>query len=204
MPSTPELAALVTAICFAAGLNVYATVVSLGLLGRFGWIELPGQLGLLTNEWIIGACAVLWAFEFVADKIPVFDLFWNVLQTFVRVPVGALLAYAATPSLDPFWQLVAATAGGGLALAAHSGKIAARTAVTSSPEPFSNLFLSLIEDALAIFVVWFATEHPYLAAIIALAFVALVIVLIRLVYRAVRAMFRNLAARMRSSEPATT
>ena len=197
IPSTPELAALIVAISFAAGLNVYATVASLGVLGRLGWLELPGQLGALTNEWIIGGCLAVWAFEFVADKIPIVDLFWNALQTFVRVPVASVLAYQATPSLDPFWQVVAASAGGAIALAAHSGKVAAHTAVTSSPEPFSNFILSAVEDALAIFVVWFATEHPYLAAAIALFFIALVVVLIRWVYFALRAMFRAVAARMR-------
>jgi hypothetical protein len=205
IPSMPELAALIVAISFAAGLNVYATVASLGILGRLGWIELPGHLGAVTNEWIIGACLALWAFEFIADKIPIVDLFWNALQTFVRVPVASVLAYQATPSLDPFWQFVAATAGGAIALTAHSGKVAARTAVTSSPEPFSNFLLSIVEDALAIFVVWFATEHPFLAAGIALAFVGLVIVLVRWVYLALRGLFRSVAERMRStSAPATS
>ena len=91
-----HLAALVIAVSFAAGLNVYATVATLGLLARFGGLILPGELDLLSNWWIIGASGALFAIELVADKIPLLDLIWNALQTFVRVPIGAVMAYAAT------------------------------------------------------------------------------------------------------------
>jgi hypothetical protein len=118
-------------------------------------------------------------------------LLWNTLHTFVRVPVAALLAYAATSQLSPGKQLLATLLGGAIALAAHGGKTAVRAAVTPYPEPVSNITLSLGEDALAVFLTWFATRHPYWAAIIALAFVLAIVILLRWVVRAFRTMFRR-------------
>src|SRR5271156_334004 len=118
-----DLIGLVVAVSFAAGLNVYATVATLGLLARAGWVDLPSGLHLLASWWVIAACAVLFAVEFFADKIPAFDLIWNALHTFVRIPVAALIAYGATSQLSPEKQLLAALAGGVIALAAHGGKM---------------------------------------------------------------------------------
>ncbi len=170
---------------FSAGLNVYATVATLGLLARTGWVELPGALGVIENEWIIVACLMLVVIEFFADKVPVVDVAWNLLQTVVRVPVAGVLAYAATTPLDPQWQLLAAFLGSVIALIAHGGKIAAHSAVTPSPEPASNIGLSLTEDAVAIGLTWFATQYPYLAAAIAIVLLVLIVMLIRLVMRTV-------------------
>src|SRR6476469_7447897 len=155
-----ELFALLAAIGFAAGLNLYATVAALGLLARFGHLPLPPGLQLLESWPIIAASAVLFAIEFFADKIPAFDLIWNALHTFIRIPVAALLAYRATASLSPWEQLAATAVGGLIAFAAHGGKTAARAAVTASPEPLSNAALSLSEAGLAIFLTWFAPRHP--------------------------------------------
>jgi hypothetical protein len=191
-----ELVGLLVAISFAAGLNVYATVATLGLLAHVGVLALPPGLHLLTSWWVIGAAGVLFLIEFFADKIPVFDLLWNALHTFVRVPVAALIAYGATSQLSPEKQLLATLAGGAIALAAHGGKTAARAAVTPSPEPVSNISLSLGEDALAIFLTWFATQHPVLAALIVLAFLVAIVVTIRWVIRALRSLFRNAEAEL--------
>ena len=179
------------AISFAAGLNVYATLATLGLLSRFGVFELPGNLHLLQSWYIIAASLALFVIEFFADKIPYFDLIWNALHTFVRVPIAALVAYRATATLSPWEQMLAAAVGGGIALAAHGGKTAARAAVTPSPEPVSNSVLSIGEDVLAVGLTWFATKHPFLAAATAAILVAIVILLIRWVIRAVRALFRG-------------
>jgi hypothetical protein len=187
----PELFALLAAIAFAAGLNVYATVAALGLLARFGHLPLPPTLQLLETWPIIAASSTLFTIEFFADKIPAFDLLWSALHTFVRVPVAALLTYRATAQLTPTEQLVATLLGAAIALAAHSGKTAVRAAVTPSPEPFSNISLSLAEDALAISLTWLATRHPYVAGAIALALVAIVILLARVVIRALRSLFRG-------------
>ena len=186
-----EIAAALVAISFAAGLNVYATVGTLGLLAHTGVVPLPPALQILGNWWVIGASLGLFLLEFFADKVPAFDLIWNALHTFIRVPVAALLAYGATAQLSPEKQMLATLAGGLIALAAHGGKTAVRAAVTPSPEPLSNIGLSLGEDALAIFLTWFATRHPYVAASIAAAFLLAIVLLVRWVVRAVRALFRG-------------
>ena len=192
MPFSPrQLAALVVATSFASGLNVYATVATLGLLARADIVALPPSLTLVTSWWVIGASVALYLVEFVADKIPAIDLVWNALQTFVRVPVAALLAYGATVQLSFGEQLIATTAGALIALAAHGGKTAARVAVTPSPEPFSNIALSLGEDVAAVFMTWLATRHPFWAAAIAAMLLVIIVALVRAVVRAVAAVFRG-------------
>jgi len=186
-----ELFALLSAIGFAAGLNLYATVAVLGMLARFGHLPLPPGLHLLGTWPVIIASLALFGVEFFADKIPAFDLIWNALHTFVRVPVAGLLAYQATNQLSPGEQLLATLLGAAVALAAHSGKTAARAAVTPSPEPLSNITLSLSEDALAIGLTWLATRHPYVAGMLAVIFVIIVFVMVRFVIRALRALFRG-------------
>ena len=141
--SGDQVVAAVVATSFAAGLNVYATVATLGLLARAGVLGLPPALQILASWWVIGISTALFTIEFFADKIPAFDLVWNTLHTFIRIPVAALLAYRATAALSPWEQMAATAAGGVIAFAAHGGKTAARAAVTASPEPFSNAALSL-------------------------------------------------------------
>jgi Domain of unknown function (DUF4126) len=186
-----ELFALLVAIGFAAGLNLYATVAVLGLLARFGHLPLPPGLLLLAGWPVIAVSTTLFIVEFFADKIPAFDLIWNALHTFIRIPVAGLLAYQATSQLSPEHQLLATLLGAAVALIAHSGKTAARAAVTPSPEPFSNIALSLGEDVLAIALTWVATRHPYLAGTVATLFVVIIIILTRWVIRAMRALFRG-------------
>jgi hypothetical protein len=186
-----ELVALLVATSFAAGLNVYATLATLGLLAHAGVLPLPPALHLLSNWYVIAVSAVMFVIEFFADKIPAFDLLWNALHTFIRIPIAALLAYGATATLSPWEQLVATVAGGAIALASHGGKTAVRAAVTPSPEPFSNMALSLGEDGLAIFLTWFATQHPYGAIAIVGLFLIVIVVLTRWVVRALRGLFRG-------------
>lgn len=192
-----ELFAILAAIGFAAGLNVYATVAMLGLLARFGHLPLPPGLELLQGWPVIGASVALFAVEFFADKIPAFDLVWNAFHTFVRVPVAGLLAYETTRQLSPAHQLLATLLGAGVALLAHGGKMAARAAVTPSPEPLSNTALSLAEDAVAIGLTWLATRHPYVAGAIALGLVMTIVLMIRIVARAMKALFRGAEAELR-------
>jgi hypothetical protein len=186
-----ELVALLVATSFAAGLNVYATVATLGLLSHAGALPLPPALHLLSNWYVIAVSAVMFVIEFFADKIPAFDLLWNALHTFIRIPIAALLAYGATATLSPWEQLVATVAGGAIALASHGGKTAVRAAVTPSPEPLSNMALSLGEDGLAIFLTWFATQHPYGAMAIVGLILIVIVVLTRWVVRALRGLFRG-------------
>ncbi len=185
-----EVAAFLVAVCFAAGLNVSGTVALLGVLARVGVVDLPGGLDGLDSWWVIGPAGVLFLIEIVADKIPLFDLVWNVLQTFIRVPVAGLLAYAALPELSPGWQLAAGALGSLLALVAHTLKSTVRTAVNTSPEPASNVAVSLGEDLLALGVVWFATQYPWLAATVVLFVLATGFLLVRWLFRRLRALRR--------------
>jgi len=195
LPFTPqEMLAIVVGASFAAGLNVYATVAVLGLLARADLFTLPPSLHLLQAWPTIAAAIALFIIEFVADKIPAFDLIWNALQTFVRVPVAGLLAYGATAQLSPGSQLASAVLASGIAFAAHGGKTAIRAAVTPSPEPLSNIGLSLTEDALAIALVWFATQHPYAAAVVVAIFLVLLIIVVRMISKSLRALFQGAQA----------
>ncbi len=191
-----QLAALIAATSFAAGLNVYATVATLGLLTRAGVLRLPASLHLVESWPVIVVCLVMFVIEFFADKIPAFDLIWNALQTFVRIPVAALLAYGAAAQLPPAAQAISALAGAAIALAAHGGKTAARAAVTPSPEPFSNAALSLGEDVVAVGLTWFAARHPFLAAGFVLILLVGIVYLIRFVIGAMRRMFRGAEQRL--------
>jgi Domain of unknown function (DUF4126) len=186
-----QLFALLAAVGFAAGLNLYATVGVLGLLARFGHLPLPPGLHILQSWTVIAASSALFLVEFFADKVPAFDLIWNALHTFVRVPVAALLAFEATKQLSPQQQLLATLLGAAVALAAHGGKTAIRAAVTPSPEPLSNITLSLGEDVLAVGLIWLATRHPYVAGTLATIFVVIIVLLTRWVIRAMRALFRG-------------
>jgi hypothetical protein len=189
-PST--IAALVIAASFAAGLNVYATVLTLGLLARAHWVVLPPGLETLSDWWIIGESGTLFAVEFVADKIPGFDLLWNALHTFIRVPVAALLAYRATSQLTPGMQVLATAVGAAIALAAHGSKSAARALVTPSPEPVSNIALSSGEDVAAVGITWLATQHPWPAAIIVIVLLLVSVLMVRWVVKALHGLWERL------------
>jgi hypothetical protein len=184
-----QIVALMVATSFAAGLNTYATVGTLGLLGHYHVLVLPLGLQILQHWWVIALSLGMFVIEFFADKIPAFDLIWNALHTFIRIPIAALLAYKATAQLSPIEQVIATVVGGLIALAAHGGKTAARAAVTPSPEPLSNFALSMGEDVVAVSLTWFATQHPYWAAAIVAVGLVVVVLLIRFVVRALKALF---------------
>lgn len=186
-----DVLAVVAGASFASGLNVYATVATLGLLSRAGIFQLPPALHALNSWPVIIVAGLLFTAEFFADKIPLFDLLWNALHTFIRVPIAALLAYGATQNLSPTTQLLATILGAVIALAAHGGKMAVRTAVTPSPEPFSNIGLSLGEDALAVFLTWLATQHPIVTALIVAVLLLAIIFAMRFVFRAFKRIFRR-------------
>jgi hypothetical protein len=191
---TAQLVPLIIATSFAAGLNVYATVATLGLLGRFHAVQLPANLHPIQDWWVIGIALVLFVLELFADKIPYFDLVWNALHTFIRVPIAAVIAYAATAGLSPEMHLASVALASGVALAAHSGKTALRVGVTPSPEPFSNIALSASEDVLAVALTWLATSHPYVAATLAIILIILLVLAIRWIWRMLKKMYRSLMA----------
>jgi Domain of unknown function (DUF4126) len=192
--SPANITALVIAASFAAGLNIYATVLTLGILARTHWVALPAGLDSLGHTWVIAVCAIMFGIEFIADKIPGFDMIWNALHTIVRVPIAALVAYHASAQLSPEMQVLATALGATIALAAHSSKTALRAAVTPSPEPVSNIALSTSEDAVAVGLTWFATHHPMMAASVAIilliAALAAARALLRAIQRPLRKIFR--------------
>ncbi|HKT50678.1 MAG TPA: DUF4126 domain-containing protein [Candidatus Angelobacter sp.] len=190
-----EVLAIVVGAGFASGLNVYATVATLGILARSHIFDLPPTLHSISSWPVIIVAALLFALEFVADKIPVFDLLWNALHTFIRVPIAALLAYGATQNLSPSAQILAALLSGAIALAAHGGKTAVRAAVTPSPEPFSNIALSAGEDVVSISLTWFATQHPIIGAAIVASLLLTIVVAMRFVFRALKNLFRRARSR---------
>ncbi len=157
---------LVLGAGFSSGLNLYATVATLGLLQRFGVIQLPEHLRILAHPVVLGIAAVLYLLEFLADKVPYLDSIWQAVHTFIRPPAAALLAFGATATAPDVWRWGAALLAGGIALTSHGTKASARAAVNLSPEPFSNWALSFGEDVLAVWVVWFATAHPTAAIIV--------------------------------------
>src|SRR5215510_557627 len=129
-----------------SGINLYATVVTLGLLERFDLVKLPGSMNMLGEWWVIALAGTFYLIEFVADKIPAVDSAWDAIHTFIRVPAGAILAATAFAEFDPAVRVIAMIAGGGIALSSHGTKAATRLAANTSPEPFSNMALSLSED----------------------------------------------------------
>jgi len=190
--SPGNITALIIAASFAGGLNIYATVLTLGILARTHWVAVPAGLDSLGHTWVIVASTLLFGLEFFADKIPGFDLVWNGLQTVVRIPVAGLIAYHATAQLSPQMQILGTMLGAGIALVAHTSKTAVRAAVTPSPEPISNIALSTSEDVLAVGLTWFATHHPIIAASMAIILLVLAVLAARALLKAVQKPLRKI------------
>lgn len=162
-------------VSFASGLNLYAAVAVLGLLGRFEVVTLPAGLEVLTHPAVLAVAITLYLVEFFADKIPYLDSLWDVLHTFIRPPAAALLAWAALVELPPAVRVVAGLVAGGVALTSHGAKASTRAAVNTSPEPVSNSIASLAEDGIAVLLVWMAVTHPILTAVIVLVLLVLAV-----------------------------
>jgi Domain of unknown function (DUF4126) len=177
-----------------SGFNLYATVLTLGLLQRFHLVQLPGDLDFSSRGWVIGIAAVLYLVEFLADKIPVVDSVWDAIHTFIRVPAGAVLAASAFAHFDPAVRAVALLAGGTLALGSHGAKASVRMTANASPEPFSNIFLSIIEDMFTIGLAALAAFHPVVILVIILLFILLLVWLGPKVFRAIRRMLAQVGA----------
>ena len=158
---------------FSSGLNLYATIATLGLLERLGVIHLPPSLHGLSHSVVLGIAVVLYVLEFFADKIPYIDTAWDVIHTFIRPPAAAFLAFSAAGAAPAEWRWGAALLAGGVALTSHGTKASARAAVNTTPEPFSNWILSFGEDALAVWLTWMATVHPVATTVIVVALLAL-------------------------------
>jgi hypothetical protein len=155
-----HLVALAAALGWASGLRLYAVVFLTGAVGWMGWVTLPEGLSLLQHPVVLVASFVMLVAEFVADKVPGLDTVWDAVHTFIRIPAGAALAAAVLGGDSATWATVAALLGGTLAATAHTAKATTRAAVNASPEPFSNLGLSLAGDAAVPALLWLAWEHP--------------------------------------------
>ncbi len=174
---------------WASGVNAYLVVLVLGIADRVGgFADIPDALG----RWeVIAAAAFMYAMEFVADKIPYVDSTWDAISTAIRPTVGAVLGVLIAGDADSLDQAVSGTVGGGTALASHLVKAGTRLAVNASPEPVTNIGLSVVEDAVVLGVVWFAIEHPVAAAAIAAVLLALGLIVLYFAARLVRRGWRR-------------
>src|ERR1700723_3085864 len=177
---------------FSSGLNLYATIATLGLLQRFSVIHLPEQLQVLAHPWVLGIAIALYFIEFLADKIPLVDTIWDAIHTVIRPPAAALLAYGAAGAAPPEWRWGAALLAGGVALTSHGTKASARAAANTSPEPFSNWALSFGEDVLAVWLTWMATAHPIATTVIVVGLLAFSVFLLFHLFRFLRRAVRRL------------
>jgi len=178
---------------WVSGINLYAAVATLGLLGRFAHLKLPGELDVLTSWWVIGVALFLFVIEFIADKIQVVDSVWDVIHTFIRIPAGAVLAATAFGDFDRSIQVIALLVGGSLALSSHGTKAATRALINTSPEPVSNIVVSLAEDVLVIISVLLAAFLPVLVFFVIAAGVAFSIWILPKIIR----FFQNVGRRVR-------
>jgi hypothetical protein len=172
-----------------SGINLYATVLALGLLQRFHVAHLPGDLEYLGHTWVIAVSAGLYVIQFIADKIPAVDSAWDMVHTFIRVPAGAVLAATAFAHFDPTVRLIALLVGGGIALTSHGTKTATRLAANVSPEPFSNFGLSLLGDVITFVGTVLMTVHPIVILVIVLLAVFVSVLLCRWIVRSLRKLF---------------
>jgi uncharacterized membrane protein HdeD (DUF308 family) len=179
---------------WTSGINLYATVAVLGVLQRFGGVHLPGGLSVLDNWWIIGIAGGLYLIEFFADKVPYLDSAWDAIHTFIRIPAGAAVAYAATNQMDPTVYTIATLLGGGLALSSHGTKAALRIGANLSPEPVSNWVLSILEDVIAFVGSLLAVFAPVVIAVILVLFVGFFLWFFPKAFRAIRRMFAAITA----------
>ncbi len=187
--------ALTMGVAWASGINLYAAILVLGILGATSNIALPPDLMILTDPLVITAAAVMYAVEFFADKIPGVDNGWDTVHTFIRIPLGALLAAAAVGEVNPSVAVAAALLGGSLAAATHATKSGARVLINTSPEPFTNWLASLGEDAVVIAGLWTALHYPLLFMVLLLIFIVLIAILLPKIWHGIVKIFsvlRNL------------
>ncbi|MBR5998623.1 MAG: DUF4126 domain-containing protein [Deltaproteobacteria bacterium] len=177
-------------VAWASGINLYAALLVIGLLGATGSITLPEHLQLLSHPLVLVAAGFMYLVEFIADKIPGVDSTWDAIHTFIRIPAGAVLAAGMVGSVDPAISLAAAVVGGGLAAGSHATKAGTRVLINTSPEPFSNWTASVSEDALTVGGIFLALNHPWLFLALLVLFILLMIWLLPKIWRGVKGIFR--------------
>lgn len=183
--------AVILGVGWASGINLYAAMLTLGLMQRLGYATLPAGLEILADPLVIAAAALMYMVEFVADKTPGVDTGWDAIHTFVRLPAGALLALGAVGDVGPAAELAAAIVGGGMAAGSHSLKAGGRALINTSPEPFSNWTASITEDLAVIGGLWVALHNPLLFLILLAAFIVALIWLLPKIVRGLRVLGRR-------------
>lgn len=189
---TPQLLALAAALGWASGFRLYAAVFLTGAAGYMGWVELPPGLQILQHPAVLGASGFMVFVEFFADKIPFVDSLWDAVHTVIRIPAGAALAAGALGAGGDAMAWVAAILGGSLAATSHATKMTTRAAVNTSPEPFSNMAVSLLEDGLVVFMLWLSATHPVAFGIVLVVSVVLALVLLVVLVKFLRTVLRGL------------
>ena len=177
-------------LALASGINLYATVAVLGLCARYGWVALPGEYQVFAHPAVVGIALALYLVEFVADKVPWVDTLWDTVHTVVRPLGGALVAVAALGDAAPGMQALVAVLGGSVAMTTHLSKAGTRAVANTSPEPFSNWALSVVEDLFAVGFSYLALQHPYLALLVSVALLTVIGLSAAFLVRAVRRRFR--------------
>jgi hypothetical protein len=191
MVETLSATALAGGLSWASGLRLYMTLFMAGAMARAGWLELPSALQVLASPWVLGVTGLLLVVEFLADKIPGVDSAWDAIQTFIRIPAGAILSVAALGQMDPAWTTIAALLGGTLAASAHFTKAGSRALINTSPEPFSNWAASFSEEAVVATGLWAAFFHPWLWFVLLALFLVLTVWLMPKLWRGMRWLFRK-------------
>jgi hypothetical protein len=199
--SVTALIALTLGVGWASGINLYAAMLTLGLMQRLGYATLPAGLEILADPLVMAAAALMYMVEFVADKTPGVDTGWDAIHTFVRLPAGALLAMGAVGDVAPAAELAAAIVGGGMAAGSHSLKAGGRALINTSPEPFSNWTASVAEDVAVIAGLWVALHHPVLFLILLALFIAMLIWLLPKILRGLRALGQRVGRFLRRHSP---
>lgn len=184
-----EIIALSMGAAWASGINLYATLATLGILGATGNIVLPPELAILANPLVIAAAGFMYCVEFFADKVPGVDTAWDSVHTFIRIPAGAVLAAGAVGDLGAAAEVAAAIMGGTLAAACHCTKAGSRVLINASPEPFTNWVASITEDIAVIAGLWTALYHPVIFLVLLVLFIALMVYLLPKIWRGIRKVF---------------
>ena len=190
---TPQLLALAAALGWASGFRLYAAVFLTGLAGWMGWVQLPSGLQILQHPAVLIASGFMLFVEFFADKIPFVDSMWDAVHTVIRIPAGAALAAGALGADSQAMTWIAALLGGSLAATSHATKMTTRAAVNASPEPFSNVAVSLAEDGLVVFMLWLSAAHPAIFAIVLIVSIALAGILLFVLIKFLRTVVRGLS-----------
>jgi len=193
--------ALTMGLAWASGINLYATLLTLGFLANSGNIVLPPDLQIVANPMVMGAAGIMYFIEFFADKVPGVDTGWDAIHTFIRIPAGAMLAAGAIGDLNPAVELAAAIMGGSLAAASHATKAGTRVLINTSPEPFSNWFASVGEDIAVIGGVWACINHPVPFLIALVFFILLMIWLLPRIWAGVKKVIRVIINVFRREQP---